>query len=118
MRTSAPMRKERLSEEEAYRRFNEFFDLDLYRLQLQYDEEIRAMIRLGVERALDRRQRRFERMLAQHPDTITENRRRSEALRLEDKRRRRLLKKGRRELLAALEQLACKWHARLIVRAA
>ncbi len=118
MRTAAPMRKERLSEEEAYRRFSEFFDFDLYCLELEYGEQIGVMIRLGLERALDHRQQGFERMLAQHPDTIAENRRRAEARRLEAERKRRLKRKRRRELLAALRQLAGKWHAKLIVRAA
>jgi len=118
MHTAVPMREERLSEEDVFRRFNDFFDLDLYCLELEYGEQIGVMIRLGVERALDRRQRGFERMLAKHPDTIAENRRRSVAWRLEAERRRRLQKKGRRELLAALERLAGKWHAKLIVRAA
>ncbi len=118
MRTAAPMRKERLSDEEAFRRFNEFFDLDLFCLAFKYSEEIDAMIRSGVERAFDRRRRGFERMLARHPDTIAENRRRAEAKRLEAERRRRLQRRCRRELLAALKQLAGRWHAKLIVRAA
>ena len=51
-------------EEEAFRRFNEVIDFELYCLELEYSDKIGAMIREGVKRRLDGKQKAFEAMLA------------------------------------------------------
>ena len=106
-------------EEEAYRRFNEVFDLDLFALELEYDQTISAMIREGVKRGLDERQRAFEAMLADHPATLAENVRRAERTRLEkerlEKAAARKEEREERRRRAAASHLARRWGAKLVV---
>jgi hypothetical protein len=119
MHATVRKRKRHLSEEEAYRRFNEVFDLDLFALELEYDETISAMIREGVKRALDEKQRVFDAMLTSHPATLAENARRTERTRLEkerlEKATARKEEREERRRRAAVGHLARRWGAKLVV---
>ena len=121
MSTVTRPRRTRLSEEEAYKRFNEVFDLDRFALEFEYDEKIGAMLREGVKKALDEEQSAFDAMLAQHPATLAANARRGEARRLEkqslEKAAVRKKARERRAVGAGVERLARRWGARLVRRA-
>ncbi len=117
MPITVPMRKERLSEEEAFRRFNRIFDLELYALVLEYSDEFGAAISGCVKRRLDEEQEAFEAMLAGHPATLAENALRAERTQLEKERLERVAarkKEGeRRRRRAAVGHLARRWGAKL-----
>ncbi len=117
MRTTMSRRKTRLSEEEAYRQFSEVFDLDLFALELEYNEEIGSALHEGVRAALDRRQRAFDVMLEQHPATLAENARRAEMRRLEQERLEKIAERRReceeRTRRAGVMHLARRWGAKL-----
>jgi hypothetical protein len=103
MNPTARRCRRRLSEEDAYSRFSEMFDLDVFALELEHSDRIGAVIRKGVEDALDRKQRDFEAILAEHPATIAEESLRALARQLEDKR---------------LQKIARRWYTRLVSRRA
>ena len=113
--------KTRLSEEEAFRRFNEVIDFDLYCLQLEYSDKTGAMLREGVKKALDGKQRAFDAVLARHPATLAEKARRAETRHFEKERLEgiaaRRKARERRAVGAGVERLARKWGARLVRRA-
>lgn len=117
MSAARRLRRTRLSEEEAYRRFNEVFDLDRFALELQNNEKIGAMIRDGIERALDVKQRASDAVLAQHPATLAENARRVEKRRLEKERLEKIAgrrsEREERRRRAGVRHLARRWHAKL-----
>ncbi len=121
MRRIRSRRKTRLSEEEAFERFNRVFDFESYCLELEYSETIGAAIREGIRKALDRKQRAFDAVLAVHPTTRAENARRAEARRLEEERlEKAAVRKNARErraMGADVERLARRWGAQLVRRA-
>jgi hypothetical protein len=84
MKPATQRRSRRIPEEEAYGRFAEVFDLDVFALELEYGDRVGAVIREGVEKALDRRQRDFEAVLAAHPATAAEESCRALARQLEE----------------------------------
>ncbi len=113
MKLATRRRPRRLSEEEAYEQFNEVFDLDLFRLELEHGDRVSARIREGVEKALDRRQRDFEAVLAAHPATAAEESCRALARQLEGERLREIAKRKEGEGRTRAYRLARRWHAKL-----
>jgi hypothetical protein len=116
-RTTRKRRRPVWDEEEAFRRFNEVIDFELYCLELEYSDKIGAMIREGVKRRLDEKQKAFEAMLAQHPATLAENARRAETRRLEKERLEKIAERQsereERRRCAGVRYLARRWHAKL-----
>lgn len=110
-------RKPVWDEEEAYRRFNQVIDFELYCLELEYSDKIGAMIREGVKRRLDAKQSAFDAMLAGHPATLAENARRAETRRLEKERLEKIAERQsereERRRCAGVRYLARRWHAKL-----
>jgi hypothetical protein len=104
-------RKTRLPEEEAYRQFSKVFDLELLCLELEYNDRIGAMIRTGVEKALDRKQRVFEAVLAAHPATAAEESCRALSRQFDEERLERIAEGRRRR--GGARHLARRWHATL-----
>ena len=121
MRTTRSRRKTRLSEEEAFERFNRIFDFELYCLELEYSETIGNALREGVRAVLDRKQRAFDAMLAVHPASLAENARRAEARCLEKERlagiATRRKARERYAVDAGVERLAHRWGAKLVLQA-
>ncbi len=121
MRRTGSRHKARLSEEEAFERFNRVFDFDLYALVLEYSDKFGAAIRECVKRRLDERQKEFDAMLAIHPATIAEKAGRAEARFLKKDRLERAAARRRarerRAVGAGVERLAHMWGARLVRRA-
>ena len=121
MRRTGSRHKTRLSEEEAFERFDRVFDFELYALVLEYSDKFGAAIRECVKRGLDERQKAFEAMLAIHPATIAEKAGRAEARSLEKDRLKRAAARRRarerRAVGAGVERLAHRWGARLVRRA-
>lgn len=121
MRSVTNKRRRWLSEEEAFKGLSEVFDFELFCLEIEYNEKIGDVIREGVKKALDEKQRAFDAMLASHPATLAVTARRAEARRLERERlegiaaRRRA--RERRAVGAGVERLARRWDARLVRRA-
>ena len=107
-----------LGEEEAFNRFNEVFDLDVFTLELEYGEHLGETIRKAVRAQSDRRQAKFDHMLAEHPATRVENARRAEARRLEADRLQRIAarqeEREKRHFDNGLQHLALKWRAQLV----
>ncbi len=116
MRSATKKCRRRFSEEEAYRRFNEVFDLELFALELEYNEKIGAMIRESVKKELDGKERPFDAMLATHPATLAENARRAETRRLEKERLEKIAERQsereQRRRRAGVRHLARRWHAK------
>ncbi len=110
-------RKPVWDEEEAFRRFNEVIDFELYCLELEYSDKICAMIREGVRKVLDAKQSAFDAMLARHPATLAENARRAETRRLEKERLEKIAERQsereERRRCAGVRYLARRWHAKL-----
>ncbi len=114
MRSATKKCHRRLSEEEAFRRFNEVFDLELFALELEYNEKIGAMIRESVKKKLDGKERPFDAMLATHPATLAENAHRAEARRLEKERLDKIVERRREReerKRRAVGHLARRWGA-------
>jgi hypothetical protein len=110
-------RRRRPTEEEAFRRFNEVFDFEVYCLEFEHNERIGAMLREGVREAFDERQQTFHAVLAQHPATLAENARRAETRRLEEEHLEKIAERRRereeRRRRAGVRHLARRWHAKL-----
>ncbi len=117
MRSATKKCRKRFSEEEAFRRFNEVFDLELFALELEYNEKIGAMIRESVKKKLDAKERPFDAMLATHPATLAGNARRAETRRLEKERMEKIAERQsereERRRHAGVMHLARRWHAKL-----
>ena len=111
-------RDKRLGEEEAFKRFDKVFDLDVFALELEYGDRLGEPIRKAVRAQSDRRQAKFDNMLAEHPATRVENARRAEARRLEAERLQRIAarqeEREKRHFDNGLQHLARKWSAQLI----
>jgi hypothetical protein len=105
------------SEEEAYGQFIEVFDLELFAMELEYNEKLAAAIREGVRSKLDARQKAFDTMLARHAAAVAENARRAEARRLEAERLEEITRTQREReenrRRAGARHLARRWHAKL-----
>ena len=116
-RATRKRRKPVWDEEEAFRRFNEVIDFELYCLELEYSDKIGAKIREGVRKALDEKQQAFDAMLARHPATLAENARRAETRRLEKERLEKIAERQsereERRRCAGVRYLARRWHAKL-----
>jgi hypothetical protein len=113
MKPVAQRRSRRIPEEEAYGRFTKVFDLDVFALELEYGGRVGAVIREGVEKALDRRQRDFEVVLAAHPAAAAEESCRALARQLEEERRQKTAKRKERAGRTRECRLARRWHAKL-----
>jgi hypothetical protein len=116
-RATRKRRKPVWDEEEAFRRFNEVINFDLYCLELEYSDKIGAMIREDVKRRLDEKQKAFDAMLARHPATLAENARRAETRRLEKERLEKVAERQKereeRTRRGGVRHLARRWHAKL-----
>ena len=55
--------------------FTRYFDLDLFALELLYNEPLGNAIHESVQRELDLMQIKFDRMIEIHPDTVAERER-------------------------------------------
>ena len=55
--------------------FNKYFDIEIFALELEYNEELGKAIREAVRKQSDQKQVEFDRWLENHPDTITERER-------------------------------------------
>ena len=115
MRTSQTTR---CDEEEAFRKFSEVFDLEVFALELEYNDRLGETICQAVRRESDRKQANFDAILADHPATLAGNVRRSEARRLESARLQTIAarkeERKKRSMDRELEHLAQKWRAQLI----
>ena len=107
-----------LGEEEAFKRFDEHFDLDVFALELEYGGRLGEAINQAVCAKSDRRQAAFDKMLAEHPATRVENARRAKARRLEAERLQRIAARNeareKRQLQEGLQHLARRWRAQFI----
>ena len=103
--------------ERALEEFSEHFDLELFALELEYNDELGAAIREAVISRLDARQKTFDKMLARHPATMAENARHAEVRRLEEERLEKIAERRRereeRRKCAGVRHLARKWHAKV-----
>jgi len=113
MRPAAQRCRRPLSEEDAYEQFVAHFDLDVFALELEYNDRIGAMLREGVRRALDRKQRNFDLLLAEHPATVAEDSCRALARQLEEERRLKIAERIERADQAQARRLARRWHAKV-----
>ena len=98
-------------------RFSRHFDIELFALELEYNEKLGAAIREAVRKRLDARQKALDGMLARHPATLAENARHAEARCLEEERLEKIAeRRGEREertRRGGVRRLARKWHAKL-----
>ncbi len=104
-------------EEEAFRRFNEVFDFDLFCLELELNVKIGEAIREEIRTKLGAKQHSFDTMLVQHPATLAESARHAEARRLEQERLEKIAERqSEREehkKCAGVRHLARRWHAKV-----
>lgn len=61
--------------ERDFAEFSKYFDIEIFTLELEYDEELGKAIREAVRKQSNQRQAEFDRWLENHPNTIAERER-------------------------------------------
>ena len=90
----APKNMRLTREEKDFNCFSRHFDHEVYYLELDYN--LTPLVRDAVRNHLQQKQEAFDRMMASHPATIADEKRRRERFRLE------------------LQHLGRKWHAKVV----
>ena len=61
--------------EQDFAEFSKYFDIEIFALELEYNEELGRAIKDAVQKQSDQRKAEFDKWLESHPDTIAERER-------------------------------------------